>query len=85
MGEELIEFWPMQYELLAAIHDTLSSLLVAFLRAYGAKNVPDPQPIPRPVRSELGRLKPPDIQVADTEPLDNVISFSRFAEMMKPR
>ena len=77
----------MHYELLAVIAEQQSALLIAFLRAYGAKGVGKPLSIPRPVHTQLGHLgepgPEPDTQISARKPLPpNVISFSKFKEML---
>jgi hypothetical protein len=82
------EHWPVQTELLAAILEHQSALLIAFLRANGAKNVGKPLRVPRP-SSMRGTPAPPkvpqglDTRVSDAPaPPGNVVSFSKFREML---
>jgi hypothetical protein len=68
-AEEMAEYWPVEYELLAVIAEQMSALLLAFLRVHGAKNVGEPLRIPRPAT-----------RVADDEP--KAISFREFARQL---
>lgn len=61
----------MEYELLAVISEQLSLLLVAFLKANGAKNVGRPLVWPRPRRSDEANSKP-------------LIGFREFAKQITP-
>jgi hypothetical protein len=84
---EQSEYWPMHYELLAVIAEQQSALLIAFLRAYGAKGVGKPLHVPRPQHTRLGRIGEPvgelDTQISAPGPgPPNVISFSKFKEML---
>jgi hypothetical protein len=77
------EHWPVQTELLASILEHLSALLIVTLRAHGAKNVGKPITVPRP---KLGSMPRPaaDTRVSEDTPAPpgNVISFSKFKEML---
>ena len=81
-AEEAATYWPMEYELLAVIAEQQSALLVAFLRANGAKNVGKPLTIPRPRHLTPAEL---DTQVSEGrhEAKSNVISFGAFKEMLE--
>lgn len=54
---ELESYWPVQYELLAAILERMDALLVVTLKANGAKNVGKPVRVPRP---HGDRIKKPE-------------------------
>jgi hypothetical protein len=84
LNDEYADYWPVERELLATIVDELSYLIHIFLRANGAKNVPEPYRVPRPEQTRLGRhIAEPDTRVADMGAGGNVISFSQFKRMLE--
>lgn len=64
--------WTQEHELLATIADQLNALTRVMLQAYGAKNIGNFVPYPRPERKTTAPAAVPT----------NVVSFGQFKDMI---